>query len=85
MLAELRRALPDVRALPGSAEAIPLPDASVDAVLAGNAMHNGILNVILTACGGPARTACGGPIMVETCDGVTARFGPTPACRRNSD
>ncbi|MEU5868882.1 MULTISPECIES: class I SAM-dependent methyltransferase [unclassified Nonomuraea] len=39
MLAELRRALPDVRALPGSAEAIPLPDASVDVVLAGNAMH----------------------------------------------
>jgi SAM-dependent methyltransferase len=39
MLAELRRALPDVRTLPGSAEAIPLPDASVDAVLAGNAMH----------------------------------------------
>ncbi|MFP3987589.1 class I SAM-dependent methyltransferase [Streptomyces sp. E11-3] len=39
MLAELRRALPTVRALSGSAEAIPLPDASVDAVLAGNAMH----------------------------------------------
>lgn len=39
MLTELRRALPDVRALPGSAEAIPLPEASVDAVLAGNAMH----------------------------------------------
>jgi SAM-dependent methyltransferase len=39
MLTELRRALPDVRALPGSAEAIPLPDASVDAVLAGNALH----------------------------------------------
>lgn len=39
MLTELRRALPDVRALPGSAEVIPLPDASVDAVLAGNAMH----------------------------------------------
>jgi SAM-dependent methyltransferase len=39
MLAELRRALPTLRALPGSAEAIPLPDASVDAVLAGNAMH----------------------------------------------
>jgi SAM-dependent methyltransferase len=39
MLTELRRALPDVRALPGSAEAISLPDASVDAVLAGNAMH----------------------------------------------
>ncbi|MFE9873728.1 class I SAM-dependent methyltransferase [Micromonospora sp. NPDC005686] len=39
MLAELRRAAPGVRALPGSAEAIPLPDASVDAVVAGNAMH----------------------------------------------
>jgi SAM-dependent methyltransferase len=39
MLGELRRALPSVRALPGSAEAIPLPDSSVDAVVAGNAMH----------------------------------------------
>jgi SAM-dependent methyltransferase len=39
MLAELRGTLPGVRALPGSAEEIPLPDASVDAVLAGNAMH----------------------------------------------
>jgi SAM-dependent methyltransferase len=39
MLSELRRALPAVPALPGSAEAIPLPDASVDAVLAGNALH----------------------------------------------
>jgi len=39
MLTELRRALPAVRALPGSAETIPLPDASVDAVLAGNALH----------------------------------------------
>ncbi|MGW4950405.1 class I SAM-dependent methyltransferase [Streptomyces parvulus] len=39
MLGELRRSLPDVPALAGSAEAIPLPDASVDAVLAGNAMH----------------------------------------------
>ncbi|MFC4117111.1 class I SAM-dependent methyltransferase [Nonomuraea zeae] len=39
MLTELRRGLPAVRALPGSAESIPLPDASVDAVLAGNAMH----------------------------------------------
>src|SRR6476660_1148222 len=39
MLTELRRALPTVRALPGSAEAIPLPDASVDAVVSGNAMH----------------------------------------------
>lgn len=39
MLAELRTALPDVRALSGSAESIPLEDASVDAVLAGSAMH----------------------------------------------
>lgn len=39
MLTELRRSLPAVRALQGSAEAAPLPDASVDAVLAGNAMH----------------------------------------------
>jgi SAM-dependent methyltransferase len=39
MLAQLHRALPAVRAIPGSAEAIPLPDASVDAVLAGNALH----------------------------------------------
>ena len=39
MLTELRRTLPAVCALSGSAEAIPLPDASVDAVLAGNAMH----------------------------------------------
>jgi len=39
MLTELRRSLPAVRALSGSAEAIPLPDASVDAVLAGNALH----------------------------------------------
>ncbi|MFC0007568.1 class I SAM-dependent methyltransferase [Micromonospora siamensis] len=39
MLAELRRSLPDVPAHRGSAEAIPLPDGGVDAVLAGNAMH----------------------------------------------
>jgi SAM-dependent methyltransferase len=39
MLAELRRALPAVRARPGSAETIPLPSSSVDVVLAGNAMH----------------------------------------------
>nr|WP_221475731.1 class I SAM-dependent methyltransferase [Sphaerisporangium rubeum] len=39
MLAELRRVLPGVRAVSGGAEAIPLPDASVDVVLAGNAMH----------------------------------------------
>jgi SAM-dependent methyltransferase len=39
MLAELRRSLRSVQALPGSAEEIPLPAASVDAVLAGQAMH----------------------------------------------
>jgi SAM-dependent methyltransferase len=39
MLAELRRGLPSVRALRGRAEEIPLPDGSVDAVLAGQAMH----------------------------------------------
>jgi SAM-dependent methyltransferase len=39
MLTALRHALPAVRALPGSAEAIPLPDSSVDAVLAGQALH----------------------------------------------
>jgi SAM-dependent methyltransferase len=39
MRGELGRALPGVRALEGGAEAIPLPDGSVDAVLAGNAMH----------------------------------------------
>jgi SAM-dependent methyltransferase len=39
MLAELRRELPSVRSLAGSAEDIPLPDSSADAVLAGQAMH----------------------------------------------
>jgi SAM-dependent methyltransferase len=39
MLAELRRTMPGVRSVPGSAEELPLPDASVDAVLAGQAMH----------------------------------------------
>ena len=39
MLAELRRGLPDVRALAGAAERIPLANGSVDAVLVGQAMH----------------------------------------------
>ena len=39
MLAQLRRRVPGVTALPGRAESIPLPDASVDAVLSGQAMH----------------------------------------------
>jgi SAM-dependent methyltransferase len=39
MLAVLRRDLPAVHARAGSAEAIPLPDGSVDAVLVGQALH----------------------------------------------
>ncbi|WP_275293883.1 class I SAM-dependent methyltransferase [Amycolatopsis sp. La24] len=39
MLAELSRRLPDVPALLGKAEDIPLPDASVDAVFVGQALH----------------------------------------------
>ncbi|MFJ3934310.1 class I SAM-dependent methyltransferase [Streptomyces sp. NPDC090029] len=39
MRAELVRSHPEVEAHPGTAEEIPLPDAAVDAVLAGNAFH----------------------------------------------
>jgi ubiquinone/menaquinone biosynthesis C-methylase UbiE len=39
MLAELRRQLPRVRAVEGSAESLPLPDQSADAVLCGQSMH----------------------------------------------
>jgi SAM-dependent methyltransferase len=39
MLAELRARFPTVDALEGDAEAIPLPDASFDAVLVGQAWH----------------------------------------------
>ncbi|WP_418276392.1 class I SAM-dependent methyltransferase [Isoptericola jiangsuensis] len=39
MLAELSTALPDVAVQVGSAESIPLPDASVDAVVVGQAWH----------------------------------------------
>jgi SAM-dependent methyltransferase len=39
MLTQLRRALPTARAVRGRAEAVPLADVSVHAVLAGNAMH----------------------------------------------
>ena len=39
MLAELRRAMPGVRSVTGRAEAIPLRDSSVDAVVAGQALH----------------------------------------------
>jgi ubiquinone/menaquinone biosynthesis C-methylase UbiE len=39
MRAELVRAVPEAEALPGSAEEIPLPDDSVDAVAVGQAFH----------------------------------------------
>lgn len=39
MLAKLAAALPQVRALAGTATAIPLPDASVDAVVCAQAFH----------------------------------------------
>lgn len=39
MRAQLAAKLPDVRALPGSAESMPLPDASVDAVVCAQAFH----------------------------------------------
>jgi SAM-dependent methyltransferase len=39
MREQLERALPDVRALAGRAEAIPLPDGAVDAVLVAQAWH----------------------------------------------
>lgn len=39
MRAELIRSYPAVTALTGAAESIPLPDGSVDAVVAGQAMH----------------------------------------------
>lgn len=39
MLAELRRRLPSIRALGAPAEAIPLPDGSVDAVLCAQSLH----------------------------------------------
>ena len=39
MRRELEAALPDVRALAGSAEAMPLPDASVDVVTSAQAFH----------------------------------------------
>jgi SAM-dependent methyltransferase len=39
MLGQFRRALPEVPALRGRAEAVPLPDGSVDAILAGHSLH----------------------------------------------
>ncbi len=39
MLAQLRRELPAVAAAPGSAEAIPRPDAAFDAVLCAQSLH----------------------------------------------
>ncbi|WP_216213847.1 class I SAM-dependent methyltransferase [Amycolatopsis aidingensis] len=51
MLAQLRVALPAVPALAGRAEDIPLPDACVDAVFAGQALHWFDLEVALTEIG----------------------------------
>jgi SAM-dependent methyltransferase len=51
MLAELRRSLSSVQALSGSAEEIPLADASVDAVLVGQAMHWFDLNLAIPEIG----------------------------------
>jgi SAM-dependent methyltransferase len=39
MLGQLRETLPSVTCMSGKAEAIPLPDGSVDAVLVGQALH----------------------------------------------
>ncbi|WP_436761243.1 class I SAM-dependent methyltransferase [Streptosporangium sp. V21-05] len=39
MLGELRRLLPGARAMAGTAEEIPLPDGSADAILVGQALH----------------------------------------------
>jgi ubiquinone/menaquinone biosynthesis C-methylase UbiE len=39
MLAQLRRAVPEAEPLLGAAEAIPLPDSSVDAVVCGQSFH----------------------------------------------
>lgn len=47
MRAEFRRRLPSARLVAGSAENIPLPDGSVDAVLCGQAMHWFNLDVAL--------------------------------------
>jgi SAM-dependent methyltransferase len=47
MLAQLRQRHPHVDAREGAAEAIPLPDASVDAVVAGQAVHWFDLDVAL--------------------------------------
>jgi SAM-dependent methyltransferase len=60
MLAELRRRLPSIRALPGTAEAIPLPGGSVDAVLCGQAMHWFDMDVALPEI---ARVLAGGGVL----------------------
>jgi ubiquinone/menaquinone biosynthesis C-methylase UbiE len=39
MLAQLRRAVPEAEAMLGAAEAIPVPDGSVDAVVCGQSFH----------------------------------------------
>jgi SAM-dependent methyltransferase len=60
MLAELRRQLPSARAVAGSAEAIPLPDGSVDAVLCGQSLHWFNLSVAVPEI---ARVLAGGGVL----------------------
>jgi SAM-dependent methyltransferase len=81
MLAELRHALPAVRALHGSAEALPLPDASVDAVLAGNALHWFDMSVA-----GPeiARVLVPGGVMAGLWNVIDDRVGWTAELERVS-
>jgi SAM-dependent methyltransferase len=60
MLAELRRRLPGIPGLAGSAEAIPMPDGSVDAVLCGQSLHWFDLEVALPEI---ARVLAGGGVL----------------------
>ena len=70
MLAELRRELPGVRALQAGAEAMPLPDTCVDAVVAGNALHW----FDMTAAGPEiARVLAPGGILAGLCNVVDTR------------
>ena len=60
MLAELRQRLPGISALAGSAEDIPLPDGSVDAVLCAQSLHWFDLAVALPEI---ARVLAGGGVL----------------------
>jgi SAM-dependent methyltransferase len=60
MRAEFRRRLPSARLLAGSAEDIPLPDGSADAVLCGQSMHWFNLDLALPEI---ARVLAGGGVL----------------------